>query len=90
MTRLILALAVFVLAAPAYSADGYGFRYSANDLQSASSTKSLLREIEQAAIRECQEEEVGNARDACKSTVVNDIVGRIDDDRLTKYAARKH
>ena len=90
MTRLLLALTVFVLAAPAYSADGYGFRYSANDLQSASSTKKLLKNIEKTANQYCQDEDAGSARDDCKSNVVSDIVGRIDDARLTKYAGRTH
>ena len=87
MERTILTFALVLLASTA-SAENYGFSYSATDLNSASATKNLLREIERTASQHCREEDSG-ARDACEDKVVDDIVGQIDNARLTKYANQK-
>ena len=80
--------ALLVLSSAAFAAENYGFTYSATDLNSASSTKTLLREIERKATQHCRDEDSG-MRDACEDKVVDDIVGEIDNARLSKYASKK-
>ena len=80
--------ALIALSSAAFAAENYGFTYSATDLHSASSTKTLLREIERKATQHCREED-SSMRDACEDKVVDDIVGEIDNARLSKYASKK-